>query len=135
MNSTQPAFGDTTVLNSKPRVGETTVLNMNGGDDSQGVKLAYLIRKKNGERISITKNSFYIGKERSFVDYFIADNPAISRSHANIITKNGEYYIVDTNSTNHTFINGEMIPSGVEIKLESGCEIMLANEKFDFQIL
>lgn len=87
------------------------------------------------ERISITKNSFYIGKERSFVDYFIADNPAISRSHANIITKNGEYYIVDTNSTNHTFINGEMIPSGVEIKLESGCEIMLANEKFDFQIL
>lgn len=135
MNSTQPAFGDTTVLNSKPRLGETTVLNMNGGDDSQGVKLAYLIRKKNGERISITKNSFYIGKEKSFVDYFIADNPAISRSHANIITKNGEYYIVDTNSTNHTFINGEMIPSGVEIKLESGCEIMLANEKFDFQIL
>lgn len=50
MNSTQPAFGDTTVLNSKPRVGETTVLNMNGGDDSQGVKLAYLIRKKNGRK-------------------------------------------------------------------------------------
>lgn len=131
----QQSFGDTTVLNAEPRVGETTVLNMNDLNSPRSLRIAYLIRKKNGEKIPINKNSFYIGKEKSFVDYFISDNSAISRSHANIVVKDGVYYIIDTNSTNHTFIDGKMIPSGVEVELESGIEITLANEKFDFQIL
>lgn len=134
-NQIEPSFGATTVLNAEPRAGETTVLGMGNPNASQHLRMAYLIRRKNSEKIPIDKNDFYIGKEKSFVDYFISDNPAISRSHANITIKNGEFYIVDTNSTNHTFIDGKMIPSGVEVKLESGSELTLANEKFDFQII
>ena len=92
----------------------------------------YLLRVKNNERIPINKPSFRIGKERSFVDYFIADNTAISRSHANILNRDGEYYIVDTNSTNHTYVNGVMIQSNVETKLTHGAKITLANESFEF---
>ena len=38
--------------------------------------------------------------------YFIGDNTAVSRSHANIITREGRCFILDTNSTNHTYVNG-----------------------------
>ena len=39
------------------------------------------------ERIVITKDIFKIGKEQSYVDYWVSDNSAVSRSHANIIKK------------------------------------------------
>lgn len=125
----QPAsFGETTVLGGAAS-GETTVLGV--GTPAAPVQ-PYLLRVKNNERIPINKPSFRIGKERSFVDYFIADNTAISRSHANILNRDGEYYIVDTNSTNHTYVNGVMIQSNVETKLTHGAKITLANESFEF---
>ena len=39
----------------------------------------YLIRSRNHEEIAVNKPQFRIGKERSYVDYFIGDNPAISK--------------------------------------------------------
>ena len=75
-----------------------------------------------------------MGKERSFVDYFIGDNTAVSRSHANFITRDGEYFVVDTNSTNHTFVNGQMIQSNSEVKISHGDTIRLGNEDFEFKI-
>ena len=109
--------------------GETTVLNMAPSQPDP-----CLTRVKTGERISINKPVFRIGKEKSYVDYFIADNTAISRSHANIHTENGEYFIEDTNSTNHTYINGNLIASNVKTKLASGDKVKLANEDFTFTV-
>lgn len=125
----QPA--PTTVL--KPvTYGETTVLN----DESQNVPVVtpYLYRIKNNESIPINKPLYRIGKERSFVDYFIGDNSAISRSHANILIKNGKFYIIDTNSTNHTYLNGQMIQSSTEVEINNGDKIRLANEDFEFKV-
>ena len=94
----------------------------------------YLTRVKTGERISLNKPVFRIGKEKSYVDYFIADNTAISRSHCNIHTENGEYFIEDTNSTNHTYINGKIINSNIKTKLTNGDKVRLANEDFIFSL-
>ena len=124
-------FGETTVLGAGMVSGETTVLNANANNNNA---LPHLIRQKNNERISINKDIFRIGKERSFVDYFIGDNAAISRSHANIITRNNEYFVVDTNSTNHTYVNGEMIQSNGEVKLNHGDKVRLANDEFEFRL-
>ena len=93
-----------------------------------------LLRLKNNERINIDKPVYRIGKERSYVDYFIGDNSAISRSHANIITRDGKYFVMDTNSTNHTFVNGSMIQSNVEVPLEHGTMLRLADEEFEFKL-
>jgi len=68
------------------------------------------------------------------VDYFIGDNTAISRSHANIHTDNGEYFVEDTNSTNHTYLNGKLINSNEKVKLTNGDKVRLANEDFTFSI-
>ena len=121
-------FGETTVLGVGSEAGETTVL---GTSQAQIIK-PYLLRIKNNERIELNKPVFRIGKERSYVDYFVSDNTAVSRSHANIINKDNEFYIVDTNSTNHTYVTGSMIQSNVETKIEHGTKIRLANEDFEF---
>ena len=95
---------------------------------------AYLKRIKTQEHIMIDKQVFKIGKERSFVDYCVNDNQTISRSHANIVMENDEYYIMDMNSKNHTYVNGRMIPSGDKVKLIPGSHIRLSNEEFEFYL-
>ena len=123
----QSSFNETTVLSSF--AGETTVLSAQSGPSEP-----YLIRVRSGERIFLNKPVFRIGKEKSYVDYFIGDNTAVSRSHCNIHTENGCYYIEDTNSTNHTYVNGQIINSNVKVKLSSGDKIRLANEDFVFSL-
>jgi len=121
-------FGQTTVLDSSMETGQTSVLS------TSIPAQPYLLRKKNGEKVFINKTIFRIGKEASYVDYFIGDNSAISRSHANIIIDGKEYYIVDTNSKNHTYVNGQMIQSNIETLLTHGSVIKLANEEFEFRM-
>ena len=123
-------FGETTVLGANTS-GETTVLNLN---NVQTKVCPYLIRKKNNERIEINKPVFRIGKERSYVDYFVSDNTAVSRSHANIIIRDGRYFIIDTNSTNHTYVNGSVIQSNTEVEITNGDRVRLGNEEFEFNI-
>ncbi len=122
-------FGETTVLGGGG-IGETTVL----GAISATQPKPHLIRVKNNEKINLDKPVFRIGKEKSYVDYFIGDNSAISRSHANIISRDGEYFVVDTNSTNHTYVNDQMIQSNVETKITHGAKIKFANEAFEFKL-
>ncbi len=123
-------FGETTVLGVSG-IGETTVL----GATPATMPKPCLVRLKTGEKINLNKPVFRIGKEKSYVDYFIGDNSAISRSHANLITRDGEYFVMDTNSTNHTYVDGTMIQSNVETKISHGTKIRLANEDFEFKLL
>ena len=67
------------------------------------------------------------------MDYCISGNTTVSRSHADIIQKGDQCYIVDNNSTNHTFVNEEMIPSNTEVPLTHGMKIRLSNEEFEFK--
>lgn len=94
----------------------------------------YLIRENTYDRIEINKPVFRIGKERSYVDYFVQNNSAVSRRHADIITKGTRYFIKDNHSTNHTFINGADIPAEQEMEIFDGDSLTLANEVFEFHI-
>lgn len=123
-------FGETTVLGGG-NIGETTVL---GAAPTATQPKPHLIRTKNNEKINLDKPIFRIGKEKSYVDYFIGDNTAISRSHANFISRDGQYFVMDTNSTNHTYVNGAMIQSNVETQLSHGDKVRLANEDFEFKL-
>ena len=108
--------------------GETTILNVS--QQMSKPSAPYLVRSSNQETIILSKPVFRIGKDRDFTDYCIHDNSAISRRHANLLIRNGDVFIIDTNSTNHTFVNGVMIRSNTEVKLTHGDEIRLANEDF-----
>lgn len=94
----------------------------------------YLIRVNHYEKIMIDKPVFRIGKEKSYVDYFVANNNAVSRIHADIITENNQYFIKDNNSTNHTFVNGTVIDINQKTEIFDGDALMFANEPFEFHI-
>lgn len=91
-----------------------------------------LLRVKTGETISINKPVFRLGKERSYVDFFVSNNNAVSRSHADIITRGNKFFIKDLNSTNRTFINGKPIPANCEMEIINNDQIKLGNEEFIF---
>lgn len=128
--ATRPAsFGETSVLNTE--IGVTTVLNTAMTvEEKTG---AVLLRKKTGQRIAIDKLLFRIGTERSFVDYWVSDNSAVSHSHADIVNHEGTYYIRDNHSTNHTYVNGKMVQVDQEQILKDGDQILLGNEPFEFK--
>ena len=115
-------MNETTILNAGAN--ETTVL----GGNTYGT----LTRKKTFETITITKPAFAIGREQNKVDYCIKDNGAVGRRHAEIVSRGGETFIVDRNSTNGTFVNNVRVSAGVETKLNSGDTISLADEEFTY---
>lgn len=144
--------GDTDVFDEEEATG---LLNENDADvlldDEEGTALLgeddgttilennkksypYLIRVNRYEKVDVNKPVFRIGKEKSYVDYFVMNNNAVSRIHADISTKNNSYFIKDNNSTNHTFVNGTMIPVNQNVQIFDGDSIMLANEPFEFHI-
>lgn len=98
----------------------------------KGVK-PYIVRKRTKERIAINRNLFKLGKDASYVDYCISDNPAVSRNHADIVRKADGFYLVDKGSLNHTFVNGKKLADGEYRKLENGCLMQLADEVFEFR--
>ena len=99
----------------------------------QSICYATLFRTLTNETIKINKPAFRLGKERSYVDYFVTNNIAVSRSHADIITRSGKYYVIDLNSKNHTYINDKEIPVQVEIEILNGDKLTLGNEEFIFK--
>ena len=118
--------------------GETSVLGYGGGETSvlggANQKKASLTRVKTNEHVDIVKQLFRIGKERSKVDYCITNNNSVSRVHADIVFKNGGYYLIDNNSTNYTFVNGQLIPAKQEVAISDGDRIKFAEEEFIFKL-
>lgn len=125
----------TTLLDSSEG---TTILNDSLSQETVVLEeqpaFPYLIRKKNEEKIFLNKPVFRIGKEKSYVDYFVSDNNAVSRSHADIIVRSGKFFVYDNNSTNKTYVKGVAIPVQKEIEIFDGDPIRLANEDFEFKV-
>lgn len=103
------------------------------GDDAD-ILFPTLFRVLTEETISINKPVFRIGKERSYVDYFVTNNIAVSRSHADIITRGSKYFVKDLNSKNHTYINNHELPIYMEVEIHDGDRLKLGNEEFIFNI-
>lgn len=129
---------------------EATGLLNAGGDETTGLlnddeatgllnespsqmHFASMYRMLTNETFMINKPVFRIGKERSHSDYFVANNNMVSRSHADIISRSGRYFIMDLNSKNRTFVNGVPIPAQQEVEIHNGDAIRLANEEFEFR--
>jgi hypothetical protein len=129
----QAGFGDTVLFDSETQSDDTVMLGYENARQERRTR-PHLIRKANNERIAIDKAIFRIGRDRGFVDYCISENNAIGRSHAHIIVRGELYCIMDANSKNHTYVNGEMITGSTEVEIEHGTKILLANEEFEFRL-
>ncbi len=133
LGSIQERGGETTLLSSKlARANETTVLDADRSMSDQ-LKLGTLIRLKTGEKISINKSYFTIGKDNLHVDYCIKDNGTISRLHAVIRKTKEGMYLEDNNSTNGTYLNNKKLVVGRAELLRTGDLIKISNEEFEYQ--
>lgn len=83
------------------------------------------------ETIRIKAFPFFVGKLKTHIDVQIP-SPAISRFHAKILMEENEYFIVDLNSTNGTFVDGDMLESYKKRKIEHGNKISFANINYIF---
>lgn len=92
-----------------------------------------LTRRKTGQVVEVNKPVFRIGKEEGIVDYLVPDNPTVSRSHADIISRDGKYYLYDNNSTNRSYINNILIDPQKLCEITDGAIIRLSNEEFEFR--
>ena len=108
---------------------DTVILGM---DEVQN---PYLKSVKNGvcEQISINKSPFTIGRIPNQCDY-ICNNSTIGKIHAEILSKEGLYYLKDINSRNGTFINGKRIASNEYVQLENNDTISFSNSSYLFVI-
>lgn len=112
-----------------------TMMQKNDQEEQPGrvrrqAAVASIYYMKTGERITIDKNTFVIGKGAD--SDFVISNSAISRSHAKIVNQDGKFYIVDTQSTNGTYINGKVIEPNKSIEIKNGDLLRFSNEELKF---
>lgn len=71
---------------------------------------------------TITEQETLIGREQKMSDYLV-DKSFVSRIHCKLIIENGELYVENTSSTNHTFLNNMKVEG--KAKLSDGDELAL----------
>ena len=116
--------------------------DLGGEDEATGlliesnvnIRFPTLFRILTEETISVNKPVFRLGKEKSYVDYFVTNNIAVSRSHADIITRGDKYFVKDLNSKNRTYINNQELPIHMEVEINDGDRLRLGNEEFIFNV-
>ncbi len=96
---------------------------------SNSVKQFFLIPlfQHKDEVIKINKEKFTIGRSLD-CDCYI-HNDTISKVHATIVFENNDYFIIDNNSSNGTYVND--IKIGDKTKLKDGYTIMLSKLVFE----
>lgn len=91
-------------------------------------KLILLYCGKEGTvQFEIEGEEFLIGKNPKAVDGVLQVSKVVSRIHCKIMKKNRKFFVQDMNSVNHTFVNGEYIPSYEVMELLDGDVLTLAD--------
>ncbi len=97
---------------------------------------AYLLIKDEGseEKIIIDKKNFIVGREKENSDYYISDK-RISKMHFAIIKYEKEFFIKDLNSTNGTYLNGNLIEKNKLAKISNDDVINISDNEYIFKII
>ena len=83
--------------------------------------------------IEINKDEFIIGKSQQRVDGVVMGSNLVSRVHCKMVMRNGECSVVDLNSLNGTFVNGNKLTPGAEYRISDGAVLSVADVQFVFR--
>lgn len=120
--------GETCVLMDKEMLYKEDETTIAMEDDNQHLYLEP-IQKGKYDPIHIGKESVILGAMKDSCNYTLGER-GISRMHAKLYEREGGLYLLDLNSTNGTYLNGEMIESGQDYKLEEGDMVTFALSEF-----
>ena len=90
---------------------------------------AYLVRENTNEKIDLDREKMILGKG-SDADYKLEGNKTISRRHAAFFYEDGQVYVEDLGSSNHTYI-ADCKVEGRQL-LQDQDRIRIADEDFIF---
>lgn len=93
-----------------------------------------LRRTSTGEEVPVDNVRFRIGRDPANADYCISDNKRVGRTHAEILSGDGRYFVMDLDSLNHTFLNGNSIPARTRTVLSDGDTLSFADEEFTVRL-
>jgi len=85
----------------------------------------------NKEEVKINKEEFVIGRMQGSVDYYIP-NKAVGKFHAKFIIKDGNFYLIDLESKNGTYINNTKLNPNEMYEVKDGFKITFANSSYMF---
>lgn len=83
------------------------------------------------KQIPLNHFPFSIGQENTD---FVIPKRVVSHTHATISSQNGGYYVMDENSSNHTYLNGQRLAPYTKVELQDGDTLRLADESMTFHI-
>lgn len=125
-----PAAGGRTVLLSNGVDGgmaKTTVMGCGGAGSGE----LYLVQKDTNQYIHVTHTNFHIGRAENIVDFTVQTrNHYLGNDHAYILLDGGNYYIVDNNTQNHTYLNEQRLEPSKPTLFHAGDTIRMADVVF-----
>lgn len=114
---------DVSVVDKREESTTGSFNSLQGGSD-----LPEIVLTNGSGKYYIDKPMVTIGRSNSSDIQVI--NPAVGRYHAIISNESGEYYLIDRQSKNHTYLNGKLLAPETRYRIHVGDEIVFANERF-----
>ena len=106
--------------------GETVIIKR-----AKPMEQPYLKEKGGEEVVEINKKSLLVGRMESFVD-FVINSSAIGKIHAEILQEGEDFYVIDCNSRNGTYLNDNRIVPNTKNKVSNNDLLRFANREFIF---
>lgn len=118
--------------NYKMKMGRNQTIEL----DEKSVKIyGYLLIEKGGrvQRYKIKNREMIIGRTQGKVD-ILTENISVGKVHCKILKEGNQYYIIDLDSKNGTYINGNRINPKEKSEIKHRDIIRLSTEEFLFVI-
>lgn len=117
------------IKNALDKENGTSVLFSGNSNNPYIIKL----NSEAASKIYIDKQEFNIGRDNRKSD-FVIEKPTVSSKHASIVSESGEYYIIDNNSSNGTYLNHIKLEVNKKYKLNNKDNIIFADENYCFYL-
>lgn len=106
-----------------------------GGTGVVSMPTLWLVRRGTQERIQITHSNFHVGRmlgDDEIVDYAVLVSTGyMGADHAYFQIKDGVFYLIDNNSTNGTWLNGQKLQPSTPFAVRAGDIVKMADITFD----
>lgn len=92
---------------------------------------SWLESEKDHSKIWLNRPKMILGRDREQCDILIDGDISVSRCHAKIQEKDGQYYLTDLGSSNGTFVEKRLQP-GKPVLLENGMQLRFGDVCYRF---
>ena len=143
VNGVSITFGDKHAGGQEDENEGTSVLGAYGEEEEEGTTALgvanaflpkpFLVEVATREKIVVTKETFTIGRDPNQADY-ASKNKGVGRIHAAVETVDGEYFLIDKQSRNGSFLNGVKLVPNEKTKIKHDDCIRLGNQEFAFKL-